>query len=106
MPLCTSHPPQEMRYVINDSKSDIVLASRRFEGTMKMAMEVGVERREEIREHVVERHIPQGKYERVELEGEMDSEKEAMIIYTSGTTSLPVRSIFCLLGVISALAHG
>ncbi|KAF8438298.1 hypothetical protein BGX38DRAFT_1209861 [Terfezia claveryi] len=106
VPLCTSHPLKEMAYVVADSGAGLVLGTREFlekveEVVEAVRREKGVQLGGEIRVGGVEGLFsppPPGEGEEgpagvVVSKSDIDTStllyKRALIIYTSGTTSLP-----------------
>lgn len=80
VPLCTMHPPAEWAYVLEDSGAEIVVAHGEFaERLAPVASRLGRRflRCEEIQNHAAGALPP------------VESERAAMLIYTSGTTSKP-----------------
>jgi len=93
VPLCTSHPVKEMAYVVADSGAGLVLATRGF--LDKIEEVVGVVRGEEkgVRIQVagIEDLFTTTPLQPTPPPQDLDVwlKKRALIIYTSGTTSLP-----------------
>jgi malonyl-CoA/methylmalonyl-CoA synthetase len=80
VPLCTLHPPAEWSYVIEDSGAEIVVAHGEFAEKLEpVAKRLG---RTFLRSEEIIRHAP-GPLPEVE------ADRAAMLIYTSGTTSKP-----------------
>lgn len=86
VPLCTTHPNHELRYIVNNSEALVLLSSDKFK---EKAQEVI---REEVRNKpiVAVEKIKEGKKssEHITLESPR-SEKGGLMLYTSGTTSRP-----------------
>lgn len=82
VPLCVSHPLPSLQYTISDSQASIVLYSKEFEEVLKPLTQntsltfVCVEQATQTAAKAV--WLPQ-----------VSAERSAMILYTSGTTSLP-----------------
>lgn len=81
VPLCTMHPAGELAYVIENSDASIVVAHPEYESLLRPVAEQ-LNRRfyltTELQEKEVAGTLP-----------EVDPERAAMIVYTSGTTSKP-----------------
>jgi malonyl-CoA/methylmalonyl-CoA synthetase len=80
VPLCLTYPPASLDYMLSDTGADIVVASARYSAIVKPLAEA-----RQIR--FVELESPE-LYEPGTLPDLMP-ERKAMILYTSGTTSLP-----------------
>ena len=79
-PLCLTYPPASLDYVISDTGADIIVASARYSAIAKPLAEARQIRFIELEEA--------DEYDTVSLPDQEPSRK-AMILYTSGTTSLP-----------------
>jgi len=87
VPLCTTHPNHELRYVVDNSEAMVLLASDKFR---EKALDVV--REEVVRKPIVTvEKIEEGKKsgESITLE-DPRSDDGGMMLYTSGTTSRPV----------------
>ena len=80
VPLCLTYPPASLDYVLSDTGASIVVASARYTALIKPLAEA-----RQIR--FVELEQPD-EYESVPLPA-IGPSRKAMILYTSGTTSLP-----------------
>lgn len=80
VPLCLTYPPASLDYVLADTGADIIVASARYSDILKPLAEARQIRFIEL-ESVEE-------YASVPLP-DLTPERKAMILYTSGTTSLP-----------------
>lgn len=80
VPLCLTYPPASLDYVISDTGADVIVASARYSAIIKPLAEA-----RQIR--FIELEQPDD-YDAVTLP-ELESSRKAMILYTSGTTSLP-----------------
>jgi malonyl-CoA/methylmalonyl-CoA synthetase len=87
VPLCTTHPDHELRYIIDQSEALVLLSSERFrekardvvkEGTVNKPI-LGVDK-------ILEGSVSAEKVELVPVE----KDESALMLYTSGTTSRPV----------------
>src|ERR1700760_75784 len=93
VPLCTTHPNHELRYIIDQSESLMLLASARFQDKAEDVIKEGTQNKPMIS---VEKIIEGSKSaERIELENATTS-NGGLMLYTSGTTSRPVCFTFKL----------
>jgi malonyl-CoA/methylmalonyl-CoA synthetase len=80
VPLCTSHPFDSLKYTIDDSQAEIIVVSPEYENILKeYAQKIGK------RFIVLSENISHLKLNLPEIE----ANRRAMILYTSGTTNLP-----------------
>lgn len=80
VPLCTSYPPASLHYVIEDTGSEIVVASPVFQAVLeRLAGQLP------FRFIVLANQFPKNKSHLPDI----DPTRRAMILYTSGTTNLP-----------------
>jgi malonyl-CoA/methylmalonyl-CoA synthetase len=88
VPLCTTFPNHELRYIIDQSQALMLLSSDKFR---EKALEVAREDLESKPIVAVEK-ITEGKKssEKITLEHVKGDEEGGMMLYTSGTTSRPV----------------
>ncbi len=95
VPLCTTHPAPELGYAIDDSDAAIIVADARYAARIApLARQRG--RRFVSIEHLLERApapLPEGA-----------SERRAMILYTSGTTSRPKGVVTTHAGLAAQIA--
>jgi len=86
VPLCTTHPNHELRYIVDNSEALVLLSSDKFKEKAQDVI------KEEVRNKpiVAVEKIKEGKKssEHITLETPK-SEKGGMMLYTSGTTSRP-----------------
>ena len=80
VPLCVQHPLKSMKYVVEDTRSEIIISDKEYESQAK--------------ELAVETNIRWLSFESMDrdLDVELpaiDADRRAMILYTSGTTSKP-----------------
>jgi malonyl-CoA/methylmalonyl-CoA synthetase len=80
VPLCLTHPLPSLTYVLEDTRSDVLVVSPRFETLL-----ADHARTNNLRLIVLGREHPT----RVVALPEVAAERDAMILYTSGTTSKP-----------------
>ena len=80
VPLCLTYPPASLDYVLSDTGASIVVASARYTAIIKPLAEARQIRFVELEQS--------DEYEAVSLPA-IGPERKAMILYTSGTTSLP-----------------
>ncbi|MBD2703512.1 acyl-CoA synthetase [Spirosoma sp. BT702] len=80
VPLCITYPPASLQYVIDDTSAEIVVASARYASLLRPILETRTIR-------FIELGLPEAN-----SSGDLpnvDPTRGAMILYTSGTTSLP-----------------
>lgn len=80
VPLCTTHPLASLQYVIEDTATEIMVVSPQFEAVLRpLAEEKGL------------RFIVLGQVKETQssILPEIEANRRAMILYTSGTTNLP-----------------
>ncbi|CAG8702742.1 7242_t:CDS:2, partial [Dentiscutata heterogama] len=90
VPLCITHPPSELLYVLNDSQSTIMIAHSDFqEKVNNIAREAGIKKVI----IVCDKDKKYSQYDGTNFKPPslipMDDSRRAMIIYTSGTTGKP-----------------
>jgi malonyl-CoA/methylmalonyl-CoA synthetase len=90
VPLCTTFPDHELRYIVDQSQSLMLLSSEKFKDKAQNVVKEGLESKPLV---AVEK-IKEGKKssEHITLE-QPKSEDGGMMLYTSGTTSRPVRHV-------------
>jgi malonyl-CoA/methylmalonyl-CoA synthetase len=81
VPLCITYPLPSLQYVLDDTGSEIILVGLDYEELLKPYSEVST-----IRYIKLSQGIPESKSFHLPP---IDSDRGAMILYTSGTTSLP-----------------
>jgi malonyl-CoA/methylmalonyl-CoA synthetase len=96
VPLCTTFPNHELRYVIDQSESLMLLASAKFKDKAEDVIKEGTRKKPIVS---VEK-ISEGNKsaERVDLE-ETTTNNGGLMLYTSGTTSRPVCITSCDLSI-------
>lgn len=92
VPLCTSHPAREMAYVVKDSGAGVVLGSERFKQKVEEVVEIVKEEGNTVPVGSIEKHQNTNADADITLSGSWEEWKtrRALMIYTSGTTNLPV----------------
>ncbi len=93
VPLSSSFPASELRYILDNSEALMLLASAKFKEKAGEVMKDGLEKKP-ILDMVEKRQGGGGSSEHVQLEGSTDPQG-GMMLYTSGTTSRPVRVVLC-----------
>jgi malonyl-CoA/methylmalonyl-CoA synthetase len=89
VPLCTSHPANEMRYVLEDSTPSILIATSKFRSKAEEILDNDASRMLRLED------FPPSAIAPVKVEVELlgndwkDTNRGALTIYTSGTTNLP-----------------
>eukprot|EP00698_Gefionella_okellyi_P015210 TRINITY_DN4290_c0_g1_i2.p1 TRINITY_DN4290_c0_g1~~TRINITY_DN4290_c0_g1_i2.p1 ORF type:complete len:336 (-),score=55.85 TRINITY_DN4290_c0_g1_i2:275-1282(-) len=88
VPLCHSHPPAELQYVISDSGSDIVVTNRAFLPLVQQA--ITPKQRVVIVDEVLESSAATADISSEQSGVErLGQDSRAMLVYTSGTTGKP-----------------
>ena len=87
VPLCTTHPDHELRYVVENSEAMVLLASERFREKALNIVKEGVFRKPIVAVEKIEKGKKSGESIRLE---DPRSDEGGMMLYTSGTTSRPV----------------
>lgn len=93
LPLSAAFPPNELQYILEQSEASMLLASEKFQDKAKEVLEGDL--KTEPRYVKLEKAVEREDHEKVELEGSVEG-KGGMMLYTSGTTSRPVRFPFDL----------
>ena len=81
VPLCISHPPPELEYVIGDADAEIIIAHKDYVDTLQPAAKSGGRKlvsAEDICSSLQRTRLP-----------DVTPQRRAMILYTSGTTGKP-----------------
>ena len=87
VPLCTTHPNYELRYIIDQSEALMLLSSEKFQEKARDVIIEGTTNKPIIG---VEKILEGSKSaERIELE-DFASDQGGLMLYTSGTTGRPV----------------
>ena len=87
MPLSTSYPASELRYIVQNSDPLTLLASEMFKGEAEKILEGSSEKKPTL--NLIEKILTGGEHDEVQLI-ELPVTKGGMMLYTSGTTSRPV----------------
>ena len=88
VPLCTTFPDHELRYIIDQSQALMLLSSEKFKLKAQNVVKEGLSSKPLI---AVEK-IKEGKKSSENIKLETSKEEDGgMMLYTSGTTSRPVR---------------
>ena len=88
MPLCPAFPPPELQYIIDHSEALILVSSAKFADKARDVLKTDLAKRPVHMQ--LAKHLGHGLHEEVILDGG-EAGKAGMMLYTSGTTSRPVR---------------
>ncbi len=89
VPLCTSHPPPELEYVIDDAEPEVLVALSDWAGRLgPIAEDRG------LRLTTFEQLLADSSVSAEAALPEIEPRRRAMIVYTSGTTSRPKGVVF------------
>ena len=88
VPLCTTFPDHELRYIIDQSQSLMLLSSEKFQDKAQNVVKEGLESKPLVGVEKIKEGNKSS--EHITLEAPV-SEDGGMMLYTSGTTSRPVR---------------
>ena len=88
LPLSSSFPASELRYILDNSEALILLSSGRFRNKADEVLKEGLEKKP-ISSTIEKRLEGSQSSEHVQLEAYM-KDQSGMMLYTSGTTSRPV----------------
>lgn len=91
VPLSSGFPASELRYILDNSESMMLLSSTKFKPKADEVLKEGLERTVEL-EVVEKRRSGAASSEGIEFE-ELEDGRGGMMLYTSGTTSRPVSII-------------
>lgn len=94
VPLSSGFPASELRYILDNSEALMLLSSTKFKDKAQEVVKEGLEKKP-ILDMVQKRQGGEGgSSEHVQLEGIRENQA-GMMLYTSGTTSRPVRENRC-----------
>lgn len=88
VPLSSTFPVSELRYITENSEAVTLLSSGMFENQARTVLKEGIERRPTL--DVVDKKLSGSGQDEVQLV-QLPNTKGGMMLYTSGTTSRPVR---------------
>ncbi|RKF62106.1 Acyl-CoA synthetase family member 3, mitochondrial [Erysiphe neolycopersici] len=86
LPLCSTFPVSELQYILNQSQTNILLASSKFLNKAKQALDACDQIRPRLIE--VEKRMGDPTYQKISLDDSLGPES-GLILYTSGTTNRP-----------------
>jgi malonyl-CoA/methylmalonyl-CoA synthetase len=81
-------PPQELKYIVDQSQASMLLASHKFTSKAESVLEKGLQSNPKLIK--VEKRLGGAEYAEVRLEGVSLEGSGGIMLYTSGTTSRPV----------------
>ena len=87
VPLASSFPASELRYILDNSQAVLLLASSMFKEQAETVLKEGIERKPTL--NVVDKKLSGDGHDEVQLV-QLPFTKGGMMLYTSGTTSRPV----------------
>ncbi len=90
MPLSPAFPPPELQYILDHSEASLLLTSAKFAAKAQEVMATELVSKPTLVE--LTKFQGGGAHEAVQLEC-ADSGRAGMMLYTSGTTSRPVRRV-------------
>ena len=92
VPLSSGFPASELRYILENSETLMLLSSTKFQSKAEEVLKDGLEK--PLKLQIVEKRLASGDAtEQVHLDDPKD-EGGGLMLYTSGTTSRPVRIPF------------
>ena len=92
VPLSFGFPASELRYILENSEALMLLSSTKFQSKAEEVLKEGLEK--PVKLQIVEKRLAsRSATARVQLDDPKD-EEGGMMLYTSGTTSRPVRNPF------------
>ena len=89
LPLSPSFPASELRYILNDSEALALLTSTKFKSKAEEVVKEGLDRAPVF--DVLEKRVSGGTDAFMPYLEPVEGSKAGMMLYTSGTTSRPVR---------------
>lgn len=87
LPLCSTFPVSELQYILNQSKTIILLASSKFITKAKQTLDACDQSRPRLIQ--IEKRMGGSRYQKISLNDSLGPEG-GLILYTSGTTNRPV----------------
>ena len=87
VPLSSSFPASELRYILDNSEAATLLASEMFKEQAEMVLKEGMDRKPTL--NLVDKKLAGDGHDEVQLV-QLPITKGGMMLYTSGTTSRPV----------------
>ena len=91
VPLSSSFPASELRYILDNSESLLLLSSDKFKSKADELLKEGLEKKPIL--SAIEKKAEGNQYsERIQLE-ELSNDQSGLMLYTSGTTSRPVSNV-------------
>ena len=88
VPLASSFPTSELRYIVSNSQPLTLLASNMFKGQAEGIIEDSLDQKPTL--NIIEKILDGGEHDDVQLV-QLPVTKGGLMLYTSGTTSRPVR---------------
>jgi len=91
-------PAAELRYIIQNSQSVVLISSKKFEDKARTVLKEGPEATEKKPTYIhLEKHMGVGSSEvKVEMRDVLSKHEGGMMLHTSGTTSRPVRTALAI----------
>ena len=87
VPLSSSFPASELRYILDNSEAITLLSSGMFKEQAELVLKAGMERKPTLK--VVDKKLSGDGHDEVQLV-QLPVTKGGLMLYTSGTTSRPV----------------
>jgi len=91
VPLSSTFPASELRYIIDNSQAATLLTSRTFQEKAEEILKEGLDNPPTL--NIVEKLLQGSEEDEIQLV-QLPTTKGGMMLYTSGTTSRPVQSFF------------
>ncbi len=89
VPLSSSFPASELRYILDNCEAITLLSSEKFQEQAQQVLEEGIARKPTL--NIVEKLLSGNEKDEVQLI-QLPITKGGLMLYTSGTTSRPVSS--------------
>ena len=96
VPLSSGFPASELRYILDNSEALMLLSSEKFKEKAQEVLKEGLEKKPMLGMVEKRQGGEGGSSDHVQLEGTQENQA-GMMLYTSGTTSRPVRTTPCLI---------